>query len=211
MRSSPCTWRRGARVSWLSLETKVNGLSAVWPQNYWDNFLWFGLKTGGVDFLLFGIKTGGNGFLWFCLKTGDDDFLRFGLKTGGDGFLRFGLKTGGDGFSRFIFKTGGEFIGLASKPSWCRISWFGSQNRSYDLVILVSKSPRWFLGVSIKIKWATVYRLRHKTDRRAAASIGLLHVKASRVRVFQPDLKTDGCAMAGGVYDTIAKIASSPK
>jgi hypothetical protein len=24
-----CTWRRGARVSWLSLKTKVNGLSVV--------------------------------------------------------------------------------------------------------------------------------------------------------------------------------------
>jgi hypothetical protein len=28
--SALCTWRRGARVSWLSLKTKVNGLSVVW-------------------------------------------------------------------------------------------------------------------------------------------------------------------------------------
>jgi hypothetical protein len=27
---------RGARVSWLSLKTKVNGLSVVWLQNHWD-------------------------------------------------------------------------------------------------------------------------------------------------------------------------------
>jgi hypothetical protein len=40
----------------------------VWPQNYWDCFLWFGFKTIG------------------------DGFLRFGLKTGSDGFLRFGQK-----------------------------------------------------------------------------------------------------------------------
>jgi hypothetical protein len=26
VRSTPCTWRRGARVSWLSLRTKVDGL-----------------------------------------------------------------------------------------------------------------------------------------------------------------------------------------
>jgi hypothetical protein len=26
VRSAPCTWRRGARVSWLSLKTKVDGL-----------------------------------------------------------------------------------------------------------------------------------------------------------------------------------------
>jgi hypothetical protein len=43
----------------------------VWPQNHWEGFLWFGLKTGG------------NGF------------LRFGLNTDGDGFSQFGLKTGG--------------------------------------------------------------------------------------------------------------------
>jgi hypothetical protein len=30
-----CTWRRGAHVSWLSLKTKVDGLSVVWPQNHW--------------------------------------------------------------------------------------------------------------------------------------------------------------------------------
>jgi hypothetical protein len=26
VRSTPCTWRRGAQVSWLSLKTKVDGL-----------------------------------------------------------------------------------------------------------------------------------------------------------------------------------------
>jgi hypothetical protein len=26
VRSAPCTWRRGAWVSWLSLKTKVDGL-----------------------------------------------------------------------------------------------------------------------------------------------------------------------------------------
>jgi hypothetical protein len=69
VRSTPCTWRRGARVSWLSLKTEVDGLSVVWPQNHCDGFLWFGLKTGG------------NGFLWFGLKTGGDSFSRFSLKT----------------------------------------------------------------------------------------------------------------------------------
>jgi hypothetical protein len=45
VRSAPCTWRRGASVSWLSLKTNVDGLLVVWPQNHWDGFLWFGLKT----------------------------------------------------------------------------------------------------------------------------------------------------------------------
>jgi hypothetical protein len=35
---APCTWRRGACVSWLSIKTNVNGLSVVWPQNQWDGF-----------------------------------------------------------------------------------------------------------------------------------------------------------------------------
>jgi hypothetical protein len=58
MRSTPCMWGRGAWVSWLSLKTKVDGLSVVWPQNHWDSFSsvlasksmatvceWFDLKT----------------------------------------------------------------------------------------------------------------------------------------------------------------------
>jgi hypothetical protein len=35
---------------------------------------------------------------------------------------------------------------------------------SYGLVIWASKSPRWFLGLSLKIKWVSVYRLRQKTN-----------------------------------------------
>jgi hypothetical protein len=34
----------------LSLKTKVNSSSVVWPQNHWDDFLRFGLKTGGDGF-----------------------------------------------------------------------------------------------------------------------------------------------------------------
>jgi hypothetical protein len=58
VRSAPGTWRLGERVFWLSLKTKVDGLSVVWPQNHWDGLSsvwasklmvtvseWFGLKT----------------------------------------------------------------------------------------------------------------------------------------------------------------------
>jgi hypothetical protein len=34
----------------LSLKTKVDGFSVVWPQNHWDSFLCFGLKTGVTVF-----------------------------------------------------------------------------------------------------------------------------------------------------------------
>jgi hypothetical protein len=41
----------------------------------------------------------------------------------------------------------------------------GLKTDSSDLVIWTSKSPRRFLGLSLKIKHASVYRLHHKTDR----------------------------------------------
>jgi hypothetical protein len=47
---------------------------------------------------------------------------------------------------------GGGFIGLGLKTG------------SFGLVIWASKSPRWFLGLGLKTKWALVYRLRHKTN-----------------------------------------------
>jgi hypothetical protein len=53
----------------LSLKTKVDGLSVVWPQNYWDGFLCFDLKTGGDDFLVDPQNQGGGGFSSFGLKT----------------------------------------------------------------------------------------------------------------------------------------------
>jgi hypothetical protein len=34
VRSAPCTWRRGARDSWLRFKTKVDGLLVVWHQNH---------------------------------------------------------------------------------------------------------------------------------------------------------------------------------
>jgi hypothetical protein len=55
-------WRQGARVSWLSLKSKVDGLSVVWHENHWDGFLRFGIKNDGEGFLRFGLKTSGDGF-----------------------------------------------------------------------------------------------------------------------------------------------------
>jgi hypothetical protein len=47
---------------------------------------------------------------------------------------------------------GGGFPGLGLKTG------------SSGLVIWASKSPRWFLGLGLKIKWPSVCRLHHKTD-----------------------------------------------
>jgi hypothetical protein len=48
---------------------------------------------------------------------------------------------------------GGGFPGLGLKTG------------SSVLLIWASKSPRRFLNLGLKTKWASVYRLRHKTDR----------------------------------------------
>jgi hypothetical protein len=105
VRSTPCTWRREAQISWLSFKTKVYVLSVVWPQNHCD------------------------GFLQFSLKTCDDDFLRFWPQNRWLGFFGLGLKTGSSG-----------------------------------LMICASKSPWQFFGLSLKIKQASIYWLRHKID-----------------------------------------------
>jgi hypothetical protein len=47
---------------------------------------------------------------------------------------------------------GGGFLGLGLKTG------------NYGLVIWASKSPQQFLSLGLKIKQASVYRLRHKTD-----------------------------------------------
>jgi hypothetical protein len=54
-------------------------------------------------------------------------------------------------------QSGGGFPGLGLKTD------------SSDLVIWASKSPQWFLDLGLKSKWASVYRLRHKTDGRRSA------------------------------------------
>jgi hypothetical protein len=109
----------------------------VWPQNHSDGFHRFGLKTGG------------------------DSFYQFDLKTYCDGFLQFVLKTGGDGLTSKLVvgflvepqnQGGGGFPGLGLKTD------------SSGLVIWASKSQRWFLSLAVKTKWASVCRLRHKTD-----------------------------------------------
>jgi hypothetical protein len=46
---------------------------------------------------------------------------------------------------------------------------FGLKTGSFGLVIWASKSPRRFLGLGLKTKWALVCRLRHKTDRGRSA------------------------------------------
>jgi hypothetical protein len=93
VRSTLCTWRWETRLFWLSLKTKVDCLSVIWPQNYWD-----GLSV-----------------VW--PQNHWDSFSYFGFKIGGDGFSQFDLKTGGLGFLVVPQNQSRWFINvLASKP-----------------------------------------------------------------------------------------------
>jgi hypothetical protein len=47
---------------------------------------------------------------------------------------------------------------------WDSFSWFSLKIGSSGLMIWALKSPRRFLGLDLKTKQASVYRLRHKTD-----------------------------------------------
>jgi hypothetical protein len=48
----------------------------------------------------------------------------------------------------------------------------GLKTDSYSLVIWASKSPRQILGLDLKTKRATIYRLYHKTDGRIKMTWG---------------------------------------
>jgi hypothetical protein len=75
VQSIPCTKRRGARISWLSLKTKVDGLSVVWPQNHCDWFPALGLKTECYGLVIWASKSP-RWFLGFGIKTKRDTISR---------------------------------------------------------------------------------------------------------------------------------------
>jgi hypothetical protein len=65
-----------------------------------------------------------------------------------------------------------QFVsGLASKPLG-RFLGLGLKIGSYSLMIWAPKSPRRFLDLDLKIKRATIYRLRHKTNGRMKTAWG---------------------------------------
>jgi hypothetical protein len=61
-------------------ETRSAGF-LVEPQNHWDGFLRFDLKTGGNSFSQLGLKIGGRGFFQFDIKIGGSGFLVWTSKS----------------------------------------------------------------------------------------------------------------------------------
>jgi hypothetical protein len=116
VRPTPCTWRRGGRVSWLSLKTKVDGFSLVWASKPMAMVCeWFDLKTTRMVFTGLASKPVATVFsslaskLMMMVSPGlaskPTDGLFLALKPRSTVCEWFGLKT-----------TWTVFTGLASKP-----------------------------------------------------------------------------------------------
>jgi hypothetical protein len=76
----------------LSLKTKVDDFSVVWPQNHWDDFLGFGLKSCDDGFLVEPQNQGGGGYPGLDYKTGSYGLMIYDSKSL-QRFLGLGLKT----------------------------------------------------------------------------------------------------------------------
>jgi hypothetical protein len=126
VQSAPCMWRRGARLSWLSLKTKVDGLSVVWPQNHWDDFssVWASKPTPTVC-------------EWFDLKTTRTVFIGLASKpvvTISDGLTSKPAVTVSGGLASKPAATVSS--GLASKPAMTVFSGLASK-------LVAQFSPVW--------------------------------------------------------------------
>jgi hypothetical protein len=78
----------------------------------------------------------------------------------------FSLKTKVDGFSWFVLKPLDMVFVVWPQNHPLEFPGFGLKTGSWCLVILLTKSPQWFLGLCLKTKWAIVWRLRLRTDGR---------------------------------------------
>jgi hypothetical protein len=70
------------------------------------------------------------------------------------------------GFLVWPQNLGWRFLTVWPQNRWIWVFRFGPQNLSYALVIWISKSLQWFLGLGLKTKQVMIYRLCIKTDRR---------------------------------------------
>jgi hypothetical protein len=102
---------------------------------------------------------------------------------------------------------------FASKPV-VMVFRFWPQNRQLlfdDLTLKITAVVSWFVlqnQAGFDLSVAPQNRRKGDGVGHASRSSDLLHVKASRARVFQSGLKTDGGATVGGARGTITKVAS---
>jgi hypothetical protein len=119
-------------------------------------------------------------------------------------FFGLDLKSDRPGFVIWDSKSPRWFLVWASKsvaPVWwfdthdglkiiVAVSWFRPQNQTGFGLLVASQNQRREVGTGY-----------------ASRSSSLLHLEASRARVAQSGLKTDGCAMIYGARDIIAEVA----
>jgi hypothetical protein len=113
---------------------------------------------------------------WFGLKTTQTVSSGLVSKPAVTVFAGLASKPVATVFSSFASKLVATVsLSLASKPTVDFLvepqndggggfPGLGLKTGNFGLVIWVSKSPRRFLGLGLKTKWASVCRLRHKTD-----------------------------------------------
>jgi hypothetical protein len=107
------------------------------------------------------------------------------------------------------------FFGLASKPM-AQVSRFGPKNwqlRFRDLDLKITAMVSWFWAqnqVGFSLSVVPQNQRREDGMGHTSRSSGLLHLKASRARVFQSGLKTDRGATSGGARGIITEDASDP-
>jgi hypothetical protein len=123
-----------------------------------------------------GFKTNGNGFWRFASEPVVTVFSSLASKLVATVFSSLASKLVATVFSSLASKLVMTVSpGLASKPvvgflvepqnqGGGGFPGLGLKTGSYGLVNWASKSPRWFLGLGLKTKQASVCRLRHKTD-----------------------------------------------
>jgi hypothetical protein len=81
---------------------------------------------------------------------------------------------------------------------------------SSGLVIWISKSPRWFFGLGLKIKLPVAPQNQQREVGVVYVSrySGLLRLEVSWVMIFQSGLKTGLAEMTGGARCIITEVAS---
>jgi hypothetical protein len=77
-----CTMHVKMRSASFLVEPQNQSLRCVsgWPQNHWDGFLCFDLRTGGNGFLQFSLKISGDGFSGLASKLVATIFSGLALK-----------------------------------------------------------------------------------------------------------------------------------
>jgi hypothetical protein len=137
----------------------------IWPQNHSNGFLWFGLKTGGDGFsTVWASKPMATVCEWFGLKTTRTVFTGLASKLVVTVFSSLASKLVATVSPGLASKPVVGFLVEPQNQGGGGFPGLGHKTGSFGLVICASKSPRRFLGLGLKTKWASVCRLCHKTD-----------------------------------------------